>query len=159
MKRAPRAFLLCGLVLAQVPFTGCSPTLDASELQQRCAEAQPAWDDYDEDLKAQIGATPVALWEGTPLQAWQTAAGVEVSFRLSGPWGEVAALLPVLLRTPEGEVYQSRPGASSGVDRVYFFSMQKSAEVMLPWVDLRFPREERRLYLRTPGKHPPSANG
>jgi hypothetical protein len=135
----------------------CSPPLDAEALRAHAAQATPTWDNYDEDLKAQLGATPVALWMGHPLSFIVHPTGIEVLFAVSGPWKELQAQVPVLLRTPEGVVCPPVQAETQTAGHRYFFVLPEEFEAAPPWIELRFPRGERRLYGQEPSLEPEAA--
>lgn len=132
--------------------SGCGPELDAERLQQRCAESSPSWTSFEEDLKASVGATPVALWQGEPVAVEMEEEGIQVEFALEGAWATLNTQLPILLRLPSGEIFRnsaakvdfSTPGA-------YFFAVGVVTNGNIPWVELRYPQHEQRIPLDAAG--------
>ena len=59
--------LLIFLLLVSFYTVVNSVRLDTAEIARRCAESHPEWQNYQEDIKGQIGAAPVAEWKGEPL--------------------------------------------------------------------------------------------
>jgi len=144
-----------GAFLALVALTAYmnSGELSPEELARRCSDSFPAWQSYQEDIKAQIGARPVAEWEGRPTGVIQEGRQVRVTFLLSEPWKGRQAALPVLLRDPLGVVYRNLGAESRGAERVYLFELTETSAVSpLPWLELQFPRGERRLPLDPRGE-------
>ena len=139
------------LVAAQVYLTG--QPMDPLELSQRCQQATPAWTNYDEDIKAQIGARPFAEWRGEPISAVREAGAIAVTFRISGVWAERDAAMPVLMRNALGSVQRDRNWQREGDHVVYRFPVDDdSAALALDSIEVRYPHHTRRLLVqeRTP---------
>ena len=119
---------------------GVSP----EELARRCAGARPAWQSYQEDLKGQIGAAPVAAWRGHPVEARFTDTEILVLFALEGKWVDYAAALPVLLRTPSGDVLTGVAEDKAGARRTYRFAMEEDSG-RAAWIQLRYPHASKRI--------------
>lgn len=134
------------LLLCQ--WLACTPQLKDAELLARCARSRPSWASYEEDLKAQIGATPTALWQGRLTEAqWEETGQFKTTFEITGPWSGLQAMLPILLKLPDGEMLRNDPVPSPpGQTRVYWFSVQGQRRGV-PWVELKYPHEERRISL------------
>jgi len=129
-----------------------SGDLSPEELARRCADSFPAWQSYQEDIKAQIGARPVAEWKGRPTGVLQDGRHVRVTFLLTEPWNGRGAVLPVLLRDPLGVVYRNVGFESRGSERIYLFELTETSAVSrLPWIELQFPHSEMRLPLDVRG--------
>jgi len=128
-------------------------TVTPEEIGQRCERSAPSWESYQEDIKGQVGAGPVAEWTGQP-QSVQVGKGeVQVDFAIGPPWGEYDAALPVLLRDSFGAT--CRHDAVERVDQVrrYHFPLQGEALQRPPsWVELRFPHSEAWVPLDTDGR-------
>jgi len=153
---AAATLAFAGLValVAYVKAQGIPP----AELARRCAACRPTWQSYEEEIKT-IGAAPVAAWQGEPVHLERTRGAVRLRFRLSGPWIDYEAALPVLLRDPLGSVYCSAVAEGSGAERTYVFELSKaSATVALPWIEVRYPHTETRLPLDAAGNWARSPN-
>jgi hypothetical protein len=139
--RSPAAMLFALLLPHACTNPAAEPT--EAELTQLVARARPAWENYGEDMKAALGATPVARWSGRPVLARLDRSKVYVEFELSPPWNEYVFGMPVLLRDPLGRVH--RP--ASYEDNTYTYSLAGFAPgAVIAWVELRFPpNEERRI--------------
>lgn len=144
-----------GLLVALVAVLAClnAHRVTPGELAQRCAASRPQWPSYQEDIKGQIGARPVAQWQGVPVHAEQSASALRVTFRIDGPWAGYACALPILLQDPLGNVFCSAETEGAGAERTYRFAWfaQEHASV-LPWVTIRFPRGEKRLIFDQNGR-------
>jgi len=106
------------------------------------AGARPGWTAYTEELKAALGATPVARWEGRPIRVERDGAVLFVTFELDAPWRSYGFGLPVLLRDPLGGV--RLPSGYAPVDEGgrYRYELDGvDAETVLPWVEVKYPRE------------------
>lgn len=119
-----------------------------ADLAQRVADSQPTWQNYQEDIKGQIGAAPVAEWEGAPESVQRDANIVQVTFRLRGPWTARVVALPVLMREPRGGVYRNADAICTGGCATYVFELPgETAQGALPWIEVKYPFNERRLVL------------
>lgn len=137
---------LGGAVIPALP--GCVVGVSEQELASRTRSSQPAWQNYEEDIKAQIGATPVAQWQGAPIEVRRDGDRLYVTFRLSGPWAQRDIAIPVLLRDPLGRTYQNVRAQRDGHVVTYVFPLfGEDPAVPLAWVKLRFPGTERRIAL------------
>ena len=138
--------------LALVARMGAHKT-DPAELVKRCAESHPAWVSYQEDIKGQVGAQPVALWRGRLAEVRQKADSITVTFQLEQPWAEYEAAVPILLRDPMGHDYQQDSVSREGSLRKYVFHLDAgSGASTLPWVEIHYPHTERRIALGTAGQ-------
>jgi hypothetical protein len=125
---------------------------DPAKLAKRCAESHPSWAGYQEDIKEQVGAQPVAAWRGRLEQVRQEAGLITVTFRLESPWAGYDADVPVLLRDPMGrECRQESVERQGGTRRYIFLLNTESGTSILPWVEIHFPHTERRIALGTEG--------
>ena len=143
--------LLILLVAAPIVlFSGSGPS--EAELATRVKAAHPDWPDYQEDMKGQVGAGPVAEWVGEPVAAYQDGKDVVVRFRLTGPWVKRDLSLPILLRDPVLKVYRHASAARHGDITDYRFHVSDQDERVLPWVEVKYPHHTRRLTLTAPPK-------
>ncbi len=139
------------LLLAYWTFTHGGEVLP-EELTRRCTEAQPSWANYDEDLKAQVGAAYVARWSGAPVHAEMRSDVLFIDFYLEPPWARYGCALPVLVREPAGRVLQSVAATHSDAMVTYRFNLPPDYEESCPpWVTVRYPRDEWRLPLGPEG--------
>lgn len=122
------------------------------ELERRCRDSAPVWNNYQEDIKGQIGAKPVAEWHGSPVWAILEGRELGVAFDLTAPWSEYPCALPILLRDPLGNEYKSVQTDLSDGLRVYRFTLAEGAIVGLPWVEIHYPHQQRRLALDETGR-------
>ncbi len=126
---------------------------DPVELVKRCDESHPAWVSYQEDIKGQVGARPVALWRGRLAEVRQEAGFVTVTFQLEQPWADYEAAVPVLLRDPMGHDYrQDKVEREESLRRYVFHLNAESGTSALPWVEIHFPHTERRIALGSAGR-------
>lgn len=133
--------LLAALTVAACNRASDEPTGD--DLARLVRRARPVWANYGEDLKAQLGATPVARWSGGPVEAQLDGNRLQLTFDIGPPWSEYAFGIPVLVRDPLGKVHRHR-GYASGM---YEFTLDGfAADAVIPWIEIRFPPyEERRI--------------
>lgn len=155
LSHAPRSGRLRGRALISVIALGvmalrCVPALDDQEVARRVAESRPTWPNYQEDIKAQIGAGPVAEWEGQ-LESVEAHAGrVVVRFIVRGPWSTRDCAIPILLQEPLGGVHQSEDARREGAHVTYTFRLAKG-DAPVPWIALRFPHGTRRIAIPSTG--------
>ncbi len=144
--------LRCWLLGALLLGAGCGTATLPEDLEARVQAAEPRWENYDEDLKGMIGAAAVALWAGEVRSAVHAGAVVEVELDVAPPWTEQAASIPLLLRTPSGDVVRAVAERSTGPHRTYRFPLEDAAAPgQLSWVQVRLPGAERRLPLDSAG--------
>ncbi|MBI4556847.1 MAG: hypothetical protein HY706_04625 [Candidatus Hydrogenedentes bacterium] len=130
-----------------------SSGLSAEAITQRVLASHPTWQSYDEDIKAQIGAAPVAEWQGQPVAAQCDTETVRVTFRLTGPWAVRKTAIPVLLRDPLSGTHQNARTERKNGMATYVFEMPKSAtSAGMAWIEIKYPRGERRLILSPTGE-------
>ena len=141
--------VLCGII-GVIAVAG-RPEITAEELARRCAESVPTWDSYQEDIKGQIGAAPVAEWGGEPVWAALTEGVIRIALRVEPPWSERPCSLPILLRDPFGEVHLGRNAVQEDGVFVYRFTLRANPDAGLPWVEIHYPHQIRRLSLRSDG--------
>ncbi len=151
-------FLVIAILIAGVGATvflaPAVTDLDQEDLAGRVQRARLDWADYGEGIKAALGATPAALWDGMPTSARLVDGGVEVTFALREPWRDFDFGMPILLRDPEGKVYTPQRYVQSNEGGVYTFGHTgEVTPLSLPWVELRFPpNEESRIVFDTAGR-------
>lgn len=132
---------------------GCTPAVTDAELVARCAKSQPSWQNYPEDIKAQVGAGPIAEWEGVPSQAQYRDGVLRVTFSVQGPWSRRDASVPVLLQDPTGRVHRNVSAECASGSVVYSFDLSKtSGETVPAWVELKFPHGTKRISLSERGE-------
>jgi len=126
---------------------------DPAELATRCAESHPAWVSYQEDIKGQVGAEPVARWQGRLAEVRQEAGSIIVTFQLEQPWADYEAAVPVLLRDPMGRDYRQDSAERENSLRRYVFHLDaETGTSTLPWIEIHFPHTERRIALGSAGR-------
>ncbi len=142
-------FLVCLIVaMAWVNATGISE----EELASRCAESVPHWDNYQEDIKGQVGARPVALWQGRPLRAQANGPMVEVEFEVTGEWATREAAVPLLLKEPGGAIIVGRGMGNGSGGATYTFELPTIEQSRLPWIEVQYPHHRERLPLDAAGQ-------
>ena len=125
----------------------------AAELARRCAAATPGWAGYAEDIKAQVGARPVALWQGRPIRAEMVPEGLSVAFALSPPWSGYSCALPVLVRLPSGRTCRDHEAVVDPPGCSYRFDLLPGDMASPPpWIEIRYPHGEMRLPLNAEGR-------
>lgn len=142
LRRGAAALILGALLFAH----GCDDSVRGSaphELADLVKRARPAWEDYGEDMKAALGAAPVAQWTGRPVSARIRGSSVTIQFEVGPPWDDYAFGIPVLVRDPLGRVRSPR----SYADHTYEFTLDGFAPgAVVAWIEIRFPpNEERRI--------------
>ncbi len=129
-------------------------SLDVSpkELAKRCARSAPAWQNYPEDIKAQIGATPVAQWHGELVSVSRANATIQIAFNVTGAWRHRAMAIPVLLREPHGGIHCSKQIRHLNEQTVYLFELpHEMRQAALTWLEVRFPHGTKRIVLASDG--------
>ena len=142
--RARAAAALAFLALLSAPScSGPDDQVPDPELARLVQRARPVWANYGEDLKAQLGATPVARWSGKPVAAQIDGNRCSLSFEIDDPWRNYPFGIPVLVRDPLGKVHRSKSYAGG----TYEFTLDGFAPgAVIPWIEFRFPPyEERRI--------------
>lgn len=143
------------VVVVLAPYWVSSRTPDPEDLARRCAASVPVWANYDEDLKASLGAQAFAAWEGAPVAAEMRGGDFIMTFSLSPPWSEFDFTLPLLVRDHLGHVIPGRAPAGDGAKRRYVFPLAAHGVAETPpWVTVRYPRHELRLTLGADGTWP-----
>ncbi|MCX5758735.1 MAG: hypothetical protein NTU83_09580 [Candidatus Hydrogenedentes bacterium] len=139
-----------GLVAVAL-LAGCEQGLSDRELAARIEKSRPAWESYQEDIKGQIGAGPVAEWDGTPSRLWFDRDAVFFTFAMRGPWAARDMGVPVLLRDPSGRVQRDLRADRNGLMVCYTFERPK-LDALPTWLEIRYPHTERRLVLSARGE-------
>jgi hypothetical protein len=147
-----------GLVAAAL-LAGCEQGPSDREFAARVEKSRPAWENYQEDIKGQVGAGPVAEWDGTPSRLWFDKDAVFLTFAMRGPWATRDAGIPVLLRDPSGREQRDLRADRTGSTVRYTFERPK-LDAMPAWLEIKYPHTERRLVLSERGEWqaPASAN-
>ncbi len=141
-------FIAVVSILAMVNSQG----LPRDELLKRCQDSHPQWERYQEEIKGEIGARPVAEWNGEPIAVRQNNGEVLITFLMKGPWITYAVPLPVLMRDPLGKVQCSTNAEYAGAACTYHFPRPKEeADAILPWIEVHYPRQELRISLDSQG--------
>ena len=150
-RRLPVAGLaVAGVMVLVLLLTGRGP-ISGEELARRVAECEPSWSNYDEDLKAQIGAAPVAEWKGEVAWARWEAGELRVAFLVRGAWAGRDIAIPVLLKLPNGETRRNADAAREDGKLVYRFTT--SLDTPPQWVGVRYPFSgARRIVLSEDGR-------
>lgn len=140
---------LCLLALAAA---ACTYRLDEEQLRARVEASRPTWESYQEEVKAQVGATPVAMWEGSIDEVRAESGRVTVVFRIAEPWSELSVAMPVLLRDPFMNTHAASSVEAGGGRATYVFEVpEASSSGSLAWVEVKYPRGSRRVALSAEG--------
>lgn len=152
MHTVVRAYALC-VAMAIVFACGCSSPLSDDELLRRTSASYPTWQNYPEDIKAQVGAGPVAEWNGEPQRVWGQGGSVYASFQMKGSWSQRGSAIPILMQEPTGGTYRNAAATRENGMLVYRFDLPEplSAE-SLAWVQLKYPHGDRRMTLPKAGQ-------
>jgi len=143
MQRLVRiAPVLVGVVTV---LAACTNEVSSTELARRIAECRPEWQNYQEDIKGQIGAALAAEWEGAPTSVKMAGRTLLVRFAVSGPWASRDVAIPVLLREPTGIVLKNDSALREGGEFVYCFVLPDKVAGALPWVEVQYPHGQRRM--------------
>lgn len=147
-----RLRIILAWVLAAGACGGCGGSITSEELRQRAADSRPSWQGYQEDIKTQVGARPVAEWEGQPVSVYREGDVLGATFRLRGPWRGRQVAIPILLQEPYGGIHQSTRAEYAEGTVTYLFEFTEPAPpAAFPWVELKFPNGERRIALSEHG--------
>lgn len=141
---AALAFIALTGIIAALMLTDPATDISDEELRKRVANANPDWANYHEDLKGQIGSTPIARWKGEPIQASINGSTITVIFHVTGYWAEAGANLPLLIRDPFGKTYADTASTRVGNEVTYTFALP-SADVDIDWFELSYPNASRRI--------------
>ena len=152
-RRGLPAFLEVTLlvVLSMIVARCRAEPLSQGELVRRTQECQPTWQDYPEDIKAQIGARPIAEWGGEPVEVGCEGDSLSVVFRLEGPWATRDAVIPVLLKDPRGGVRRHGETRRDGPLVTYVFTLP-DADTQPSWLEVLYPTGQRRIALSQQGQ-------
>lgn len=143
---------MLGLGLCVI-LAACDPDIDVDKLRQRIDQSQPTWQSYQEDIKGQVGATPVAQWKGRPVETRHEGATVSVLFAIESPWADYGVAVPILLRDPMGGVYRNASATHAAGVTTYVFELREdSGRSSLPWLEIKYPHHEQRLALNPEGQ-------
>jgi len=144
---AARPALLLVITVGLLPaLTNCSRPVSPDEIRIRAEQSNPSWQNYPEDIKAQLGAGPAAEWQGEPTRAIRKHTTVHVLFHVTGPWATYDAAMPVLLRDPYGNTYRNSAFHREQGETVYVFDLKEEAATgPLAWVEVKYPHHVRRL--------------
>ncbi|MFM1919891.1 MAG: hypothetical protein RLZZ303_1525 [Candidatus Hydrogenedentota bacterium] len=141
--------LVLGMILALFAWGG-SMAIPEQELARRCAESTPQWDNYQEDIKAQVGARPVAEWSGIPVAASYALGMLRLQFRVEGPWANREAAIPLLIKEPGGSVLTGHGRGDRQGSASYTIPLPHAGE-SLPWVEVQYPHHRLRMTLDAKG--------
>ena len=146
--------VLGGLIVAYLRYVQeAEARLDPGDLRRRVALSNPDWANYQEDIKAQIGAAPVAQWQGKPVRVWRDGAVIQVTFKLEGPWAERDMVIPVLIRDPLGHERRHLSYSLQLPEVIYSFQLgEEASEALIPWIVVKYPHHEERLTLDSTGR-------
>ena len=121
------------------------------ELQERVLLSKPVWTNYNEDIKGQIGSTPVARWKGQPVRAFIGEEQVEVIFELEGLWSSTDVNLPILAREPLGDVLVPLKSHREGQEVTYIFPLKPEVTKSSAWLEIQYPHNIKRLVFDSSG--------
>ena len=139
--------LLIGTIMAlQQPVE----EIPIDEVRTRIESSQPEWANYLEDLKAQVGSSPVAKWRGTITQGQASEGTVTLEFTTQGYWNEHEIIIPMLIRDNLGYVTQQTKARYQGETLTYTFTLQQQSPP--PWIEVRFPHNSRRIAFGNEGR-------
>ncbi len=135
-----------GVMLWGILRTDAPVEVSTEELARRVQRSFPEWADYQEDLKGDLGSTPVARWEGRPVRARVAGSEVSIVFEVSGPWAEYDFALPILLKDHLGKVYRNNETRRTGSEVAYTFRLRDHVEgTSVPWMEIAYPHNLQRL--------------
>lgn len=156
LKLGALAISACVLTFVVAFYTALnSASVSPEEIARRCRESKPVWQDYQEDVKGQIGARAAATWHGEPTRLELQDGVALLTMRLSGPWTAYAVGIPILLRDPQGNTALSIDAGPPGEERTYTFALPTKS--VPPWLEIHYPHAERRLALTAEGTWTASA--
>lgn len=144
-------FWVAGIVLL---CPACSNSITDEQLATRVAAANPSWQSYDEDIKGQVGARPVAEWTGEPMEAAWNPPRLSVVFQVTGVWQQRQSALPILMKEPTGGTYRNSSAEIEGERVTYVFTLPEDAgRKPFAWIELKYPpHQTRRITLSEQGK-------
>jgi hypothetical protein len=130
----------------------CAPGVSGKELSDRAAKARPAWQSYEEDIKAQMGAGPAAEWNGSLTRVEMDQSSIRATFRIEQPWASRDIPFPILMRQPKGGISQNKEGRREDGFFIYLFDRPEDMRGEPPaWLEFRFPHGQRRIVLNANG--------
>jgi hypothetical protein len=142
--------LVVGLVIIWAVRSPGNPSVE--ELARRVAACHPTWQNYQEDIKGQIGAAPVAQWRGTLIETRCENTLVSVTFQLSGPWAQRDITIPILVREPSGNWFEGTQTHRQAARATYTCQLpEDTANLPFPWLEIRYPHGEKRVVLSSQG--------
>ena len=147
MKKLYSLFIVMGLILISIIWTVLADPaqeLSESELRDRVNKTRTDWANYHEDLKGQIGSTPVARWKGEPTQSRVQENTIEIDFEISGYWTQTEVNLPILIRDPLGKTYPDTSSTRKDGIVTYSFRIPSGTD-QLSWIELKYPHATRRI--------------
>lgn len=133
-----------------------SASVAPEEIARRCRESRPVWQNYQEDVKGQIGARAAATWHGVPTRLELADGTARLTMQITGPWTGYVYGIPILLRDPQGNTSLSIDAGPPGEERTYTFALPTKS--VPPWVEIHYPHAERRLALTAEGTWSAPAN-
>lgn len=146
-RRLLASFLLAACAAA------CSSPVNENELARRVRASRPTWQSYQEDVKGQIGAGPVAEWRGTVDEVRVEDGHIRVTFRVAGPWAARELAVPILLNEPLNGARREVSAIREGDRTTYLFDLPpEKSGLPVPWIELKFPGGQRRIALDTQGR-------
>ena len=129
-----------------------STELSEDDLAERCAQSVPRWDSYQEDIKGQVGARPVAQWLGKPVSASAKAGAVAIDFEVTGPWAARIAAVPIIVKDPAGAVLVAHGTGDSAGTVTYEITLPGAEQPSVPWLEVQYPHHRERLPLNAEGR-------
>jgi len=133
------------VVIAFITLTDPADDISSDELRRRVEATSTDWANYHEDLKGQIGSTPVARWKGEPVSSRVEGSTIYIVFEVSGFWAETDVNLPLIIRDPFGKTFADDGGTRIGSNVTYTFSVSGDDLARIPWIELRYPHSTRRI--------------
>lgn len=133
------------VVIALITLTGPADEISADELRRRVEATSTDWANYHEDLKAQIGSTPVARWKGEPVSSRVEGNTIFIVFDVFGYWAETDVNLPLIIRDPLGKTVSNNSSTRNRSEVTYTFDLPGDDSSKIPWILLKFPNTTRRI--------------
>ena len=118
--------------------------ISTNELRKRVNATRTDWANYHEDLKGQIGSTPVARWEGEPTQSSVRENAIEIEFLINGYWAQTEVNLPLIIRGPLGKTYSDTTSKRRAGIVTYSFEIPTGTS-QFSWIELKYPHVTRRI--------------
>ncbi|MFP6615639.1 MAG: hypothetical protein VCB26_04485 [Candidatus Hydrogenedentota bacterium] len=148
MNRRYALSVLVGMVVVVVGLSMLTDTNDEispDELRRRVEATTTDWANYHEDLKGQIGSTPVARWKGEPVSSRIEGNTLSIVFEVSGYWAEAEVNLPLIILDPLGKTYANSDSIRVGSMVTYTFLISGDESPRVPWIELKYPHATRRI--------------